>query len=118
MSTVVADPGWHLGKRFIFCWCGETETEMSPTLEWLHSLSHEAGDRRMQCQDEEEWCPIARGLVTWGTGKEFFHEGGEALPQVAQDSWLPQGQAGQGLGEPCLIEGATAHGREVAQDDL
>lgn len=67
----------------------------------------------MQCQDEEEWCPIARGYVTWDSGKKLLCEGGEALPQVAQDSWLPQGQAGQGLGEPGLIEGAV-----LAQDDL
>lgn len=48
----------------------------------------------------------------------MFCEGGEALPQVALGSWLPQGQVGQGLEEPGLIEGAPARGRGVGQDDL
>jgi len=52
------------------------------------------------------------------------HEGGEALAQIAQRSCgcpLPgrvQGQVGQGLGQPALVEGVAAQGRGVELGDL
>jgi len=49
----------------------------------------------------------------------LYHEGVEALEQVAQRSWgcpllgSVQGQVGQDFELPGLVEGAPAHGREV-----
>jgi len=54
----------------------------------------------------------------------FYCEGGEALAQAAQRSCgcpLPrrvQGQVGQGLEHPGLVEGVPAHGRGLELDDL